>query len=128
VIRQPHAACACGRPFDLYEGGILGRSDDMKIVRGTNVHPRGVEEIVLERADVVEFRTVFRSRDDGQDEVTVQIEVGPSADAAVVRSELAAELAYAHEGLRFEVELVERGSLPRFELKARRFEDRRVRR
>src|SRR5207247_9926467 len=43
VVRVPASGCTCGRTFDLYEGGIRGRVDDMKLVRGTNVYPRAVE-------------------------------------------------------------------------------------
>ncbi|HZB02800.1 MAG TPA: AMP-binding protein, partial [Actinomycetota bacterium] len=46
VVRVPGTTCSCGRTFDLYEGGIRGRVDDMKLVRGTNVYPRAVEAIV----------------------------------------------------------------------------------
>ncbi len=43
VRRVPAGECSCGRGFDLYWGGILGRTDDVRIVRGTNVHPSAVE-------------------------------------------------------------------------------------
>ena len=45
VVKVPGSNCPCGRTFDLYEGGIRGRVDDMKLVRGTNVYPRAVEAI-----------------------------------------------------------------------------------
>jgi len=40
VCRVPGSTCGCGRTFDIYDGGIRGRVDDMKVVRGTNVYPR----------------------------------------------------------------------------------------
>src|SRR5690606_35702146 len=43
VVKVPHSTCACGRTGDIYHGGIQGRWDDMKLVRGTNVYPRAVE-------------------------------------------------------------------------------------
>ena len=59
--RLPRAggACTCGRGFDIYEGGILGRVDDMKIVRGTNVYPRAIEAIVREFPEVDEFQILI---------------------------------------------------------------------
>src|SRR6202020_750315 len=59
VCRVPASNCSCGRGFDIYEGGILGRVDDMKLVRGTNVYPRAIEGIVREYPEVHEFQTVI---------------------------------------------------------------------
>ncbi|HLO01561.1 MAG TPA: hypothetical protein VK191_00400, partial [Symbiobacteriaceae bacterium] len=56
VRRVPHTACTCGRCFDLYKGGILGRVDDMKLIRGVNIYPSSIEAIVREFAAVDEFQ------------------------------------------------------------------------
>ncbi len=129
VKKVPHTTCSCGRTGDLYEGGILGRSDDMKLIRGTNVYPRAVESIVRERPEIDEFQIVLWRKDDVQDEITVRIELRPDATGAdaTVR-DLAADLARNHEGLRFNVELAAAGTLPRFELKAKRLKDERTQR
>ena len=71
--------CACGRGFDIYEGGILGRVDDMKIIRGTNVYPRAIEAIVREYSEVDEFQTVI-TREGVRDEITLRVEL--KADSA----------------------------------------------
>jgi phenylacetate-CoA ligase len=112
VAAQP---CACGRTFLRLEGGILGRLDDMLIVRGVNVFPSAIEGIVRRFAAVEEFQIeVFRAGE--LDEVRVLIEVaGGGASARDVQEALRASL-----GLRLEVALVEPRSLPRYELKARR--------
>jgi len=128
VIRVPASGCTCGRTFDLYEGGIRGRVDDMKLVRGTNVYPRAVEAIVREYKEIDEFRIHLYTADGRQDEIEVLVEIperdGVNADRIV--SELAKSLSQAHEGLRFGCKLVEKGSLPRFELKAKRLQDDRI--
>ncbi|MHB1808732.1 MAG: phenylacetate--CoA ligase family protein [Solirubrobacteraceae bacterium] len=127
VRKVPARTCACGRGFDIYEGGILGRIDDMKLVRGTNVYPRAVEAIVRETRLVEEFQLVI-TREGARDEITLRVEMAPAFDGAAwpaVRDRLATELALAHEGLRFRIDRAEPGELPRFELKARRTEDRR---
>src|SRR5207237_10238278 len=56
VVKVPGSGCPCGRTFVLYEGGIRGRVDDMKLVRGTNVYPRAVEAIVREFPEIDEFQ------------------------------------------------------------------------
>ena len=125
VRKVPASRCGCGRGFDLYEGGILGRVDDMKLVRGTNVYPRAVEGIVRGFAAIEEFQIVL-TRDGLRDEITLNVELDPGfADAGWdgLREQLRAGLAEAHEGLNFGVRRVEEGRLPRFELKAKRMVD-----
>jgi phenylacetate-CoA ligase len=129
VCKVPHTRCTCGRTGDLYEGGILGRVDDMKLIRGTNVYPRAVEAVVREHAEVEEFQIVITRVDNVQDEITVKIELKPDQQDGWPRlqAQLGKDLADAHEGLRFNVELAKVGELPRFELKAKRLQDLRPR-
>jgi phenylacetate-CoA ligase len=124
VVRVPHTQCDCGRTGDLYEGGIRGRWDDMKLIRGTNVYPRAVEAIVREHDAIDEFQ-IYIWRDDIRDEITIKVEVKPGREGewSALGEQLAAELAHAHEGLRFNIERMEPGTLPRFELKAKRLLD-----
>jgi phenylacetate-CoA ligase len=126
VVRVPSSACTCGRTFDLYEGGILGRVDDMHKIRGTNVYPRAVEAIVREHRDVDEFQIVL-SREKDRDEITVRCELlkGREMRWPAIKKALDHDLAEAHENLRFGLELAEPGALPRFELKAKRLVDKR---
>ena len=113
-VRLAATPCACGRTFARLEGGILGRLDDMLIVRGVNVFPSAIEAIVR-RFPVAEFQIeVFRAGE--LDEVRVLVEVDGGADGARrVQEGLRAGL-----GIRLDVAAVTAGSLPRFELKARR--------
>jgi phenylacetate-CoA ligase len=113
-VRRATEPCACGRTFTRLGGGILGRLDDMLIVRGVNVFPSSIEAIVR-RFPVEEFQIeVFR---DGElDEVRVLVEVdGGAAGARRVQEALRTGI-----GIRLEVAPVAAGTLPRFELKARR--------
>jgi phenylacetate-CoA ligase len=128
VVKVPHTKCPCGRTFDLYEGGILGRVDDMLLVRGTNVYPRAVEAIVREYRAVDEFQVLLRTAAGIRDEIGVRFEVraGHEAEAEGTAKALAQDLARNHEGLSFFVEKVAAGTLPRFELKAKRVKDERV--
>lgn len=125
VVKIPHTAATNGRTWDLYEGGILGRVDDMKLVRGTNVYPRAVEGIVRQFVDVDEFQVEI-TREGIRDEITLHVEtVGGLDDAQwpTLADSLQTELADAHEGLRFHIRRRAAGELPRFELKARRLTD-----
>jgi phenylacetate-CoA ligase len=125
VCRVPASTCSCGRGFDIYEGGILGRVDDMKVIRGTNVYPRAIEGIVREYPDIAEFQSVI-THEGIRDEITLRLEMKPDWPAASwqeLADSIHRRLAHAHEGLNFRIERAEEGSLPRFELKAKRMLD-----
>jgi len=126
VMRVPHSNCRCGRTTDIYEGGIRGRFDDMKLIRGTNVYPRAVESIVREHDSIDEFQIyVWHDENNIRDEITVRLELKPANQIGwpELSERLRKDLAGAHEGLRFNLELMPAGSLPRYELKARRLVD-----
>ena len=126
VCKVPHTNCSCGRTGDIFEGGILGRVDDMKLIRGTNVYPRAVEEIVREYPEIEEFQIVLTREDNIRDEITVQVELQPGYSDDNwdgLQTKLGSDLADNHEGLRFNVTRANEGDLPRFELKAKRLQD-----
>src|SRR5947209_6494213 len=101
------------------EGGILGRSDDMVVVRGVNLYPSAVEQVVRASGGVAEFRVeVYHER--SLTEVSIQIEPSAGEDPAALSHRVAAALHYAF-GLRVDVSAVPAGTLPRFELKAKRW-------
>ena len=115
-VRVARAACACGRTFLRLDGGILGRVDDMLIVRGVNVFPSALEGIVRRFPAVDEFVIEVYRR--GQlDEVRLLLEVQGQAGvvAAAVQEAVRVDL-----GIRVEAVPVPGQSLPRYELKARR--------
>ncbi|GAB1639836.1 phenylacetate--CoA ligase family protein [Krasilnikovia sp. MM14-A1259] len=125
VVRQPAAAAGNGRTWDLYEGGIVGRADDMKLVRGTNVYPGAIEAILRTHDGIEEFQIRIERRG-ARDEVVLQVEPHPRFDDAAwtaLAEVLVVELAEAHEGLLFILERAATGALPRFELKAKRLSD-----
>ncbi len=125
VLKVPAATCTCGRTWDIYDGGIRGRWDDMKLIRGTNVYPRAVESIVREYAAIDEFQIYLWRKDTLTDEITIRVEVksDQAGEWATLEPRLRRDLSDAHEGLRFNVDRVAHGTLPRFELKAKRLID-----
>lgn len=105
-------------PWVRLEGGVLGRVDDMLIVRGVNVFPSAIDDIVRSFPEIVEYRLTVSSRD-RLDTMLLEIE-DRLADPGRVARELQLRL-----GLRVDVVAVPIGSLPRFEGKGRRVVDER---
>ncbi|HEX6207973.1 MAG TPA: AMP-binding protein, partial [Actinomycetota bacterium] len=94
VVKVPASACSCGRTFDLYDGGIRGRVDDMKLVRGTNVYPRAVEAIVREIPEIDEFQIHLYTAEGIRDEIEVLVEIpDEGADVDGILARLGKELA-----------------------------------
>jgi phenylacetate-CoA ligase len=113
-------SCACGREDFALEGGILGRSDDMVIVRGVNIYPSLIEEIVRGCSEVNEYR-VQLDRRKPMAELSLEIEaVADASEPGSLASRLE-ETFHAALNLRIPVHLVPAGSLPRFEMKAQRW-------
>jgi phenylacetate-CoA ligase len=102
----------------LLEGGVIGRSDDMVIVRGMNIYPTAIEQIMHSFPEVVEYRVTTR-RQGALDELTVEVEDHLQQPARIA-DELQLKL-----GLKVDVRCVTAMSLPRFEGKGRRFIDER---
>jgi phenylacetate-CoA ligase len=117
LVELDEAPCGCGRTFARLPGGILGRADDMVVVRGVNVFPSAIEGVLREFTEISEFRIeVSSSRSMVELKVLLDPQPGPDGDlAARVASRLNERLL-----LRVPCELVPAGSLPRFELKAQR--------
>jgi phenylacetate-CoA ligase len=119
VIRRSDR-CRCSRTWARLEGGILARADDMINIRGVNVYPTAIESVVRQFPEIIEFRSTA-SRNGAMWELSIEIEPAPGVtDLPVVVSKLSRQLREAL-GLTTPVRVVEPGSLPRFEMKARRF-------
>ena len=121
IVRRAEAtACECGSEELALEGGILSRVDDMVVVRGTNLYPSVVEEVLRSDGGVGEFRVEIKV-DRGMAEVSLLIEPAAAEDDADGLAKRVANALYKAFGLRFSVSCVERGNLPRFEAKAKRW-------
>lgn len=127
VIMERSNFCPCGRALDLFVGGILGRYDDMVKVRGIQLTPQMIEEIVRGFPEVEEFFTTVENRD-GLDSLCIKFELkeGTNSVSAEQIARDIKEHAKKSLGLSPEVSVEPHNSLPRFELKARRFKDLRV--
>lgn len=117
LARLRRGQCDCGRHFAWAEGGILGRIDDMFFIRGNNVYPSQIDDIVRGLGGIAEYRLEVDARGPM---TQLKIEIEPAAGAD---GELARRLERAvQDRLHFKPEVctVAAGSLPRFEMKARR--------
>jgi phenylacetate-CoA ligase len=120
LVQPSLQPCPCGRPFILLDGGVLGRADDMTIVRGVNVFPSAVENLLREFSEIEEFR-VEVSAPSAMQEMKIILEPRAGAGSLHALAERVGQRLRERIGLRAQVETVAPGSLPRFELKAKRF-------
>jgi phenylacetate-CoA ligase len=120
VVRLNSAPCECGRSFARFEGGILGRTDDMVTICGVNVYPTALENVIRQFTAVEEFQ-VRVGRQKELHQLEVQIELNPQSDAHEVRLQVEQAI-YRAISLRPIVTLAKQGALARYEMKARRFQ------
>jgi len=118
--------CPCGRTYPRLPKGIYGRADDMFVVRGENVTPSAIEDVIRGIDGLGdEFRIVI-TREKTMDELIVQAEWKTDIDTEkipVLKTKLETEL--KAQGLRTIVQMLEPNSLERAEFKARRVIDQR---
>ena len=111
LSREP---CSCGSPFLKLVGGIRGRVDDMFTVRGVNLYPSQIEDIVRGHPQITQFMIEHR-RVREMDEVTLLVEVTGEDPTQRLEMDLRQAL-----GVRLGCKIVQTGTLPRSELKSKR--------
>jgi len=126
LARWTDEPCPCGRTYPRLPLGLYGRIDDMFIVRGENIYPSAIED-VLRALDGFggEFRVIV-SRKTEMDELLVRAEYAASHAGDDARARLQAamrERLRARLGVTPLIELVPEGALPRSEFKSRRVID-----
>ena len=119
LVEMTLAPCACGRRLARIRGGVLGRADDMMIVRGVNLYPSAIDNLVRSRPEVIEYE-VFVRRVAGMDDLLIRLETADTVRFAETSSALLA-MFRRQLGIRVSLEHAAAGSLPRYEFKARRF-------
>ncbi len=106
-----------GRTWRRLQGGIVGRADDMIHVRGNNLYPSAIEAIVRRFADVAEYRIIV---DHSGPLADLRLEVEPLAGEGCELAERVARAVRDELLFRVDVSSASPGSLPRFEMKAKR--------
>ncbi len=121
-VKLSSERCECGRTYRMLDGGIIGRVDDVLIIRGVNVFPSAIEGFVRQFPEVSEFAVdIFRREQLDEMEIRLEVHGGePEEVAKAVAKEIRNGL-----GMRIAVRPVPYGTLPRFDLKARRINDHR---
>lgn len=120
VRRVECEQCECGSWDLALPGGILGRTDDMLVIRGVNIYPSAIEDVLRSDGGVAEYRVEVTSNH-GLPELNLHVEPArPGEDAGVLARRLEAAFHRAFS-LRVKVTEVPRDTLPRFEMKARRW-------
>lgn len=111
--------CLCERSFARIKGGVVGRADDMIIVRGVNLYPSAIDNLIRGVPLVSEYEVEI-SRVAGLDELLIRIETPNSESFSEASHQLTHSFRTAHS-IRVNVEHSPSGSLPRYEFKSRRF-------
>jgi phenylacetate-CoA ligase len=120
AAHPPEQACVCGRYEMALGGGIIGRVDDMVVVRGVNIYPSAIEDVLRGFPEVAEYRVTVK-RSSSLVELAMEAEpIRGCANAAGLARQIekAIQTVFA---LRVPVRAVAPGALPRFEMKARRW-------
>lgn len=127
VLREEK--CDCGRTFVRMER-VMGRSDDMLIIRGVNVFPSQIESVLLEIGETEPHYMLVVDRQGNLDNLEVWVEVSEKMFSDEVRKLEELEKKLHHEiasvlGISAKIKLVEPKTIPRSEGKAKRVFDKR---
>ncbi|MBW1730623.1 MAG: phenylacetate--CoA ligase family protein [Deltaproteobacteria bacterium] len=124
IIQWAEEPCECGRTFRLIKGGVIGRADDITKVKGVLLAPSAIEEVVRSIKGLSDEYEVIVDKKGDVDQITLKIELLPGyeAERERVEAELKDQLR-VKTNLGYRLEFHEYGSLPRYEVKARRFKD-----
>jgi len=124
-VKQKAGICACGRTYRVFDGGILGRKDQMLVIRAVNVFPSylvGTVEEQIQPGD--NFLVEAYQNSEGIDQLRVILEIKEQARHNAVQQAIRDEVK-RKVNLRIETQIVEPGTIPKSDFKTKRFVDRR---
>jgi phenylacetate-CoA ligase len=124
LVKVKDGVCPCGRTFRVLEGGVLGRKDEMIIIKGVNLFPNVLTDIVETHIQPGDDYRIEVYEEKSINEIKIKLEIKEKGrreeTRRVIQDETKRKL-----NLRVEVEVVPTGALPKFDYKAKRFIDRR---
>lgn len=124
VIKWAGHSCECGRSFRLLDGGVIGRADDITKVKGVLLAPSAIEEVVRSFRELSDEFEVIVTKKGDIDDITLKIEIRPEYEGA--REDLLKRLQTElrlKTNLGYNIEVHPYQSLPRYDVKAKRFKD-----
>jgi phenylacetate-CoA ligase len=122
VIEWDSQSCSCGRTFRLIRGGVVGRADDITKVKGVLLSPTAIEEVVRSVEGLGDEYEVIIDKQGDRDRIKLKVELMPQVSKAVIEGRLKDQLRLK-TNLGYLIEYYDYGSLPRYDVKARRFKD-----
>jgi phenylacetate-CoA ligase len=124
VIEWAAEPCSCGRTSRLIKGGVVGRADDITKVKGVLLAPSAIEEVVRGVDGLGDEYEVIVDKVDDAERIQLKVEVLPEAEdhCQLIETELADQLRLK-TNLRYDIEICGCETLPRYEVKAKRFKD-----
>jgi phenylacetate-CoA ligase len=124
LIEWAAEPCACGRTFRIIKGGVLGRADDITKVKGVLLAPTAIEEVVRGMDSLGDEYEVVVDKVGYIDRITLKVELLPEMGTQLetIEAQLKDQLRLK-TNLGYRLEFHEYGSLPRYNVKAKRFKD-----
>lgn len=124
VIEWASEPCPCGRSSRLIKGGVVGRADDITKVKGVLLAPSAIEEVVRGIEGLSDEYEVIVEKVGDTDQIKLRVEVLPESEdqCPLIESELVDQLRLK-TNLRYDIEICGCETLPRYEVKAKRFKD-----
>ncbi|MFM8859253.1 MAG: phenylacetate--CoA ligase family protein, partial [Methylocystis sp.] len=120
IKTHPRVMCDCGSSDLFFEGGVLSRADDMVVVRGVNIYPSSVEDLIHEIEEVSDYRARVISSS-ALTQIEIDIEPKPGAidhNFLINKLDLALRAQYP---LKFNLKIVNPGTLQRGEFKTKKW-------
>jgi phenylacetate-CoA ligase len=124
IIQWSSDTCECGRTFRLLQGGVMGRADDITKVKGVLLAPTAIGEVVRDIPELGDEYEVVVTKKGDRDEITLKVELKPGQEGNIesVKSRLVDQLRVKTQ-LGYILEFHDYGTLPRYDVKSRRFKD-----
>jgi phenylacetate-CoA ligase len=124
IIEWDPEPCPCGRTFRLIKGGVTGRADDITKVKGVLISPSAIEEVVRDVEGLSDEYEVIVDKIGDIDRITlkVELELGRENQRVAIENQLKDQLRLK-TNLGYVLEFCDYGTLPRYDVKAKRFKD-----
>lgn len=124
IIQWSDEPCPCGRTYRLIKGGVVGRADDITKVKGVLLAPSAIEEVVRGIEGLGDEYQVTVTREGDSERISLQVEVlSEDPDRCrQIQAQLREQLRLK-TNIGYDIAMCPRGSLPRYEVKAKRFKD-----